>query len=88
MLAWQLGRRDAGTYAHVKAAVGCILAKGPQTPQERWENQGGWSPATIASEIAGLVTAADIARANGDDATRRSGRRPPTSGSRRSTTGP
>ena len=51
-----------------RRAVGCILAKGPQTPQERWENQGGWSPATIASEIAGLVTAADIARANGDDA--------------------
>ena len=67
VLAWQLGRRDAGTYAHVKAAVGCILANGPETPQERWENQGGWSPATIASEIAGLVTAADIARANGHE---------------------
>ncbi len=36
--------------------------------QERWENQGGWSPATIASEIAGLVTGAQIARANGDPA--------------------
>ena len=68
MLAWQLGRRDAGTYAHVKAAVGCLLANGPQTPQERWENQGGYSPATIAAEIAGLVTAADLARANGDTA--------------------
>ena len=67
VLAWQLGRRDAGTYEHVKDAVGCILEKGPQTPQERWENQGGWSPATIASEIAGLVTAADIARANGHE---------------------
>ena len=68
VLAWQLGRRDAGTYAHVKAAVGCLLANGPQTPQERWENQGGYSPATIAAEIAGLVTAADLARANGDTA--------------------
>ena len=29
VLAWQLGRRDAGTYEHVKAAVGCILANGP-----------------------------------------------------------
>ena len=36
------------------------------TPQDRWENQGGYSPATIAAEIAGLVCAADIARANGD----------------------
>jgi glucoamylase len=74
VLAWQLGRRDAGTYAHVKAAVGCILAHGPQTPQERWENQGGWSPATIASEIAGLITAAAIAESNGDTATAESWR--------------
>ncbi len=68
VLAWQLGRRDAGTYAGVKAAIGCLLANGPQTPQERWENQGGWSPATLASEIAALVTGADLARAKGDDA--------------------
>jgi glucoamylase len=38
----------------------------PWTPEERWENQSGYSPATIASEIAGLVCAAAIARANGD----------------------
>jgi glucoamylase len=68
VLAWQLGRRDAATYAHVKSAVGCLLAKGPRSPQERWENQDGYSPATIASEIAGLVTAADLARANHDAA--------------------
>ena len=40
----------------------------PFTPQERWENQSGYSPGTIASEIAGLVCAADIARRNGDTA--------------------
>ncbi len=68
VLAWQLGRRDARTYKGVKKAIGCVLANGPQTPQERWENQGGWSPATIAAEIAGLVTAADLAKANGDTA--------------------
>ena len=34
--------------------------------QERWENIGGYSPATIAAEIAGLVCAARIARINGD----------------------
>ncbi len=68
VLAWQLGRRDAKTFGSVKRAVGCILEKGPATPQERWENQSGWSPATIAAEIAALVCAADIARANGDTA--------------------
>jgi len=40
----------------------------PWTPQERWENQDGYSPATIASEIAGLVCAAEIAKANADAA--------------------
>src|SRR5213076_3647378 len=30
--------------------------------------QGGYSPSTIAAEIAGLVAAADLARANHDDA--------------------
>src|SRR5687768_1066362 len=38
------------------------------TEQERWENQAGWSPGTIAAEIAGLVCAADLARRNGDGA--------------------
>ncbi len=67
VLAWQLGRTDRATYLEdVRPAVACILANGPQTQQERWENQGGWSPATIASEIAGLITAADIARRNRD----------------------
>jgi glucoamylase len=37
----------------------------PYTQQERWENQSGYSPATIASEIAALVCAARIAKANG-----------------------
>jgi glucoamylase len=41
------------------------VATGPRTPQERWENQDGYSPNTIAAEIAGLICAADIARANG-----------------------
>ncbi len=67
VLAWQLRRFDAPTYGeHVKKAADFIAANGPYTPQERWENQSGWSPGTIAAEIAGLVCAADIARRNGD----------------------
>ena len=68
VLAWQLERDDATTWSHVKQAADYIVAHGPATPQERWENQSGFSPSTIAAEIAGLVCAADIARANGDDA--------------------
>ena len=67
VLAWQLGRTGGATYRdHIKPAADFVVANGPATPQERWENQGGYSPATIASEIAGLVCAADIARDNGD----------------------
>jgi glucoamylase len=67
ILAWMLGRTDSGTYTrHVKPAADYVVANGPVTPQERWENQGGYSPATIAAEIAGLVCAAAIARANND----------------------
>lgn len=40
----------------------------PFTQQERWEEQDGFSPSTTAAVIAGLVTAADIARAAGDPA--------------------
>jgi glucoamylase len=74
VLAHQLRRTDARTWAHVKLAADFLLGftqdgnRAPWTPQERWENQSGYSPATIAAEIAGLVCAADIARANGDSA--------------------
>ncbi|HEX2312608.1 MAG TPA: glycoside hydrolase family 15 protein [Thermomonospora sp.] len=70
ILAWTAGRKDADTWSHVRRAADYIVANGPITKQERWENQGGYSPATIAMEIAGLVTAADIAQANGDTAAR------------------
>jgi len=38
------------------------------TQQERWEEQEGYSPSTIAAVIGGLVTAADLAENFGDPA--------------------
>ncbi len=67
LLAWQLGRTDGETWkAHVRPAAEFILARGPSTPEERWEEEGGYSPSTIAAEIAGLIAAAAIAEANAD----------------------
>ena len=67
IMAWQLGRFDKATYEnHVRKAADFIVKNGPKTPQERWEEEGGFSPSTIAAEIAGLVCAADIAAKNGD----------------------
>jgi glucoamylase len=67
VLAWKLGRTDGATYSnHIKPAADYIVKHGPVTQQERWEENSGYSPSTIAAEIAGLVCAADIARVNGD----------------------
>jgi glucoamylase len=68
VLAWWLGRTGAADWVHVREAADYVVANGPDTGQERWENQGGWSPNTIATEIAGLICAAEIARRNGDPA--------------------
>jgi glucoamylase len=69
VLAWQLRRFDRDLYEqHIRRAAEYIAVNGPFTRQERWENQSGYSPGTIAAEIAGLVCAAEIARRNGDAA--------------------
>jgi glucoamylase len=72
VLAWWLGRDAQGDWSHVRRAADYLVANGPRSDQERWENQDGYSPNTIATEIAGLICAADIARKNGAaDAARR-----------------
>jgi glucoamylase len=68
VLAWQLQAWDRSRWERLRLAAEYLVARGPVTPQERWENQEGYSPATIAAEIAGLVCAADIARRNADPA--------------------
>src|SRR5919199_296834 len=67
VLAWTTGLTDSATYAKVKTTANHIQSAGPDTT-ERWEEQYGKSPSSIAAEIAGLVAAADLARANGDTA--------------------
>jgi glucan 1,4-alpha-glucosidase len=67
LMADQLGLTDPSLYSdHIKPAANFIAAHGPAFGVERWEEQSGYSPSTIAAEIAGLVAAADLARANGD----------------------
>jgi glucoamylase len=65
LLAWTTGLTDNATYQKIKVTANHIQATGPDTT-ERWEEQRGKSPSSIAAEIAGLVAAADIARRNGD----------------------
>ena len=53
---------------HVRKAADFLVAHGPSYGVERWEEQSGYSPSTIAAEIAGLVAAGEIAARHGDDA--------------------
>ena len=67
LMAYQLGLTDASLFEdHIKPAANYVAARGPAFGVERWEEQSGYSPSTIASEIAGLVAAAELATANGD----------------------
>ena len=64
ILAYQLG--DTSAWSDVEELANYLVANGPYTQEERWEENAGYSPATMAAEIAGLICAAYIARANND----------------------
>ena len=65
ILAYQLGATGSTVWSSVQNLANYLVSNGPATPQERWEENGGYSPATMAAEIAGLLCAAYIAKANG-----------------------
>jgi glucoamylase len=52
----------------VRPAADFIAGAGPRTGQERWEENGGYSPHSIAAQIAALIAAADMAEHAGDSA--------------------
>ena len=63
LMAAQLGMTDASLYAnHIRPAANFLAGRGPAFGVERWEEQSGFSPSTIAAEVAGLVAAAQLAR--------------------------
>ena len=48
----------------VKKAAGYLARNGPVSPQDRWEEDPGYTPFTVAAEIAALLAAADLADLN------------------------
>ncbi len=69
LMADTLHMTDAALYTqHIRPAADFLIGHGPSFGPERWEEQSGYSPSTIAAEIAGLVAAAHIASVNGDTA--------------------
>ena len=74
LLAWRLQRakalRDFDPWTLVARAASYLVLQGPVTLQERWEENSGYSPSTLATVIAGLACAADFARERWDPAAR------------------
>jgi glucoamylase len=68
LMAWQSGLAGDSTLwmQHIRPAADFLVANGPSFGAERWEEQSGYSPSTIAAEIAGLTAAAAIAGQHGD----------------------
>jgi glucoamylase len=50
----------------VRRAAEFVVRNGPVTQQDRWEEDAGYSPFTLAVEISGLLAAADLADAVGE----------------------
>jgi glucan 1,4-alpha-glucosidase len=55
-------------YEHVRRSADYVVRNGPATGQERWEEEAGYSPSTIAAEIAGLACAGQVALETGHEA--------------------
>ncbi|KAA9153157.1 twin-arginine translocation signal domain-containing protein [Amycolatopsis acidicola] len=72
LLAWLLDRHDPSTVDKLARGGDFLLSYpgAPFTEQERWEEQNGYSPSTIASVIAGLVCLADLLAKAGRDGTK------------------
>jgi glucoamylase len=52
----------------VKLAAGYLVRNGPVSPQDRWEEDPGYSPFTVAAQIAAILAAADLADTNREPA--------------------
>jgi glucoamylase len=59
--------KDLDPWPMIRGAAGFLVKHGPVTEQDRWEEDGGYSPFTLAVEIAALIVAADYAERAGDE---------------------
>lgn len=55
-------------WSMTRRAAGFLVRNGPVTQQDRWEEDAGYSPFTLAAVIAALLAAAELADANDEHA--------------------
>jgi glucoamylase len=62
-------KKEAGErfWPMVRKAAGYLVQNGPITPEDRWEQDGGYSPYTLATEVAALLIAAELALEHGEE---------------------
>ena len=70
LLAWRLHqhsttREHFDPHVMITRAAAYLILQGPVTSQERWEENAGYSPSTLATVIAGLVCAAECGKESG-----------------------
>ncbi len=70
ILAWRLwkagGLGSFDVFPFVSRAAGFLVRSAPVTQQERWEENAGYSPSTLAAVVSALCCAAEIATAHGE----------------------
>ncbi|MGB8412870.1 MAG: glycoside hydrolase family 15 protein [Candidatus Binatus sp.] len=70
ILAWRMRKhgmlKEFDPYPMALRAAHFLIDKGPATPQERWEENAGYSPSTLAANVTALICAACFARDRGD----------------------
>lgn len=70
LLAWRVQQADAlrqfDPWPLVSRAARYVILHGPVTSQERWEENSGYSPSTLATIIASVVCAAEFSRGRKD----------------------
>ena len=66
ILTWRIGKLGGlgnwDVFPFIERAAGFLVRHAPVTHQERWEENSGYSPSTLAAVIGGLICAAEIAR--------------------------
>ncbi len=71
LLAWRLNNKGADLglfdpHTMIFRSTGFLILNGPVTAQERWEENSGYSPSTLAIVIASMVCAAEFATQLGE----------------------
>ncbi len=68
ILTWRIwkagGLGNWDVFPFIERAAGFLVRNAPITHQERWEENSGYSPSTLAAVIGGLICSAEIARAH------------------------